>query len=182
MADYCPYHQELEWESDSDIIRTSHCNNPNNAPDSRYSFSLEHYGDSAVCVEQGVAWIKQQCNLISTQHQWGSGCYKHFCDADRGLVLQLGDEEYQCFYKDQILFIRIEHNDALHEGSLVCPSCQEVCGDQIVCPVEELNPPPDNRTSKVYVIPCVAGATMISDSLFSSIFRTILLIFLMVIL
>ncbi|XP_070535465.1 leishmanolysin-like peptidase isoform X2 [Ptychodera flava] len=163
MADFCPFHQELEWESDTAPTRTSHCNNPANAPDSAHSYSLEHYGENSVCIEQGSAWRKQKCNQVVTQHQWGSGCYKYSCSNTYGLVIEVNRQEYICYEEGLVLSVSDIVDDWLHEGTLICPSCQEVCGAEISCPSDR-DPLPNNRTTEPQAIPCVSGSPMITQS------------------
>ncbi|XP_077993930.1 leishmanolysin-like peptidase [Glandiceps talaboti] len=171
MADFCPYHQELEWESESVATRTSHCNNPANAPEPIHSYSLEHYSDSSICIEQVTPFTKQQCNLVATQRQWGSGCYQYSCSSTHGLIVYVSGEQYICYREGQTIDVAKTVDDWLHEGVLACPACQDVCSSHIICP-QERDPVADNRTTSPNAIPCVSGSKQLLP--FTSLWLTLL--------
>lgn len=53
---------------------------------------------------------------------------------------------FECFYPGQDLSIRINAGGWLHRGAIVCPPCQEICGEEFAmhnqtCKFNEEAPP-----------------------------------------
>ena len=62
--------------------------------------------------------------------RYGSGCYRYKCDADDGKlkVVLRSNLTFTCFEQGQMLNVSLKQEDWLHEGSIVCPRCEDICG------------------------------------------------------
>lgn len=154
LADHCPYIQEFTWRNKNVIIRGSHCHFVENNP-SKFSFlshllncviklnvvykqsiieaeknyALESYGQGSKCFDHGDAmWEERTCHQTREWQHWGSGCYKYNC-SDGRLHIQVANYTYTCYFPGQKLSISISANGWLHRGALICPSCEELCGE-----------------------------------------------------
>ncbi|XP_078581847.1 leishmanolysin-like peptidase [Branchiostoma floridae x Branchiostoma japonicum] len=154
LADYCPFNQEFNWQSDGVFSRASNCDTAENAPSDRDNYALEYYGQDSKCVEQGRAWMKEDCRQRAPAVDWGSGCYKYRC-TNQGLIVDVAGKEYRCYRKGQELPIATVKGSWLYTGSLICPSCEEMCWDnlQITCPAET-DPPNVSTASTRPQVPC----------------------------
>lgn len=59
---------------------------------------------------------------------------------------------YECYHPGQEIPIRIKSGGWLHRGAIVCPSCNEICGDEFLrknetCKLSE-EAPPSNQFHK----------------------------------
>ncbi|XP_046858994.1 leishmanolysin-like peptidase isoform X3 [Xenia sp. Carnegie-2017] len=128
LADYCPYYQELDWKSEGKVVRNSYCKCKLNNPTQEKNYALEVYGDNAICFRQGKAWTRKSCSHSSSAKNWGSGCYLYSCTID-GLVLNVGGKSFHCSYAEQVIDVKLLFNGMLHEGSIICPHCNDVCSN-----------------------------------------------------
>ncbi|XP_028408918.1 leishmanolysin-like peptidase [Dendronephthya gigantea] len=134
LADYCPYYQELDWKQDGITIRGSSCKHETNNPISSENYALEMYGENSACFLHGQAWMQKQCSKPTvTAVNWGSGCYSYTCSGE-GLTLSISGQSYTCWFTGQILNIVVVHKNSLHNGSIICPSCDDFCDS---CPMVE---------------------------------------------
>ena len=99
------------------------------------NFALESYGAGSRCFDHTEQmWEERSCSQVRQWQHWGSGCYNYNCQDGRLQIVVL-NHTYTCFYAGQQLEVRLrpEDDDWLHTGSLVCPSCEEVCGPEAGC-------------------------------------------------
>lgn len=59
---------------------------------------------------------------------------------------QVANYTYECYYPGQELNIRIMSGGWLHRGTIICPPCKEICGEQferagLECRIREEAPP-----------------------------------------
>ncbi|XP_067617516.1 leishmanolysin-like peptidase isoform X2 [Eurosta solidaginis] len=136
LADHCPYIQEFTWRSKNVIVRGSHCRFVENNPKPEKNFALESYGIGSKCFDHSdFMWEERSCHQTREWQHWGSGCYKYNC-TDGRLHILVANYTYTCYYPGQTLSIRINANDWLHRGAIICPPCHEICG-QIFAEREE---------------------------------------------
>ncbi|XP_011181066.1 leishmanolysin-like peptidase isoform X1 [Zeugodacus cucurbitae] len=146
LADHCPYIQEFTWRSKNVIVRGSHCRFVENNPKPEKNFALESYGIGSKCFDHSdFMWEERSCHQTREWQHWGSGCYKYEC-SDGRLHILVANYTYTCFYPGQTLSIRINANDWLHRGAIICPPCHELCGEAFAergeeCRMREEAPP-----------------------------------------
>ena len=62
------------------------------------------------------------------------------CDPEQGLLVKINDNYVKCTHKDEVVEFT-SHSDKknfnVYFGNIVCPSCEELCKDQIKCPSED---------------------------------------------
>lgn len=93
------------------------------------NYALESYGQGSKCFGHGDAmWEERTCHHTREWQHWGSGCYKYNC-SDGRLHIQVANYTYTCFFPGQKLSISISANGWLHRGALICPPCEELCGE-----------------------------------------------------
>ncbi|UYV62458.1 LMLN [Cordylochernes scorpioides] len=132
LADYCPYIQEFTWKSNNQVVRGSHCQFPDNNPQAEKNFALEWYGSGSKCFNHNEEmWEEKSCGQVRQWQHWGSGCYRYTCRAGR-LHLNVANHTYTCLHTGQHLRIQLFVNDWLHIGTIVCPSCHEICKAMII--------------------------------------------------
>jgi len=130
LADYCPYIQEFTWRSNNVVVRGSHCMYEENQPSDERNFALESYGPGARCFDHTERmWEERSCSQVRQWQHWGSGCYNFTCQEQR-LHMQVLNHTFTCFYPGQEIEVRLVEDDWLHSGSLICPPCNELCGEQ----------------------------------------------------
>ena len=135
LADYCPYIQEFTWKSNDIVVRGSQCQFPENNPSPEKNFALETYGNHSKCFNHNhQQWEERTCQQVRQWQHWGSGCYEYSCKDGR-LNLHVwkvnGNQSdritYPCLFKGQEIKIVLFANEWLHIGTVVCPSCQQLC-------------------------------------------------------
>ncbi|XP_073817388.1 leishmanolysin-like peptidase, invadolysin [Musca autumnalis] len=161
LADHCPYIQEFTWRNKNVTIRGSHCHFVENNPKAEKNYALESYGQGSKCFDHGDAmWEERNCHHTREWQHWGSGCYRYNCSEGR-LHIFVGNYSYTCYYPGQKLSISISANDWLHRGALICPSCEEMCGEYFGARDEECHlreeAPPLNKYPRDY-LQCGASA------------------------
>ena len=136
LADFCPFYQELDWKKNGVTIRGSSCKHVSNSIAFDQNYALEEYGENSSCFLHGKKWTRRSCKRTVTSVDWGSGCYTYACTKE-GVVLSVMGHSYQCWFAGQKLEVKLLDNRSwLHEGSLICPLCRDLCGDS--CPLEEI--------------------------------------------
>ncbi|CAH8570621.1 unnamed protein product [Schistosoma curassoni] len=76
LANYCPYHQEIEWEDDvGKSIANTHCHASTNLKDPHHNFKLERFGMDSVCVEHSPNWYLINGDSLFVPPVEGAGCY-----------------------------------------------------------------------------------------------------------
>ena len=127
LADYCPYIQEFTWKANDVVVRGSQCQFRENNPSPEKNFALETYGPSSKCFNHNhQMWEERTCTQVRQWQHWGSGCYEYSC-ADGRIVMHINNQTFTCLYKGQEVKIQLYANDWLHIGTVVCPSCQQLC-------------------------------------------------------
>lgn len=130
LADYCPYIQEFTWRAQNVVIRGSHCQYPDNNPHPDKNFALEEYGEDSRCFDHtDKMWEELTCKQVRQWQHWGSGCYRYKCYSGF-LHIIINNHTYTCYFRGQVHPIRIFANNWLHNGALICPSCEEMCQGQ----------------------------------------------------
>uniref|UniRef100_A0A094ZXY2 Leishmanolysin-like peptidase n=1 Tax=Schistosoma haematobium TaxID=6185 RepID=A0A094ZXY2_SCHHA len=91
LANYCPYHQEIEWEDDvGKSIANTHCHASTNLKDPHHNFKLERFGMDSVCVEHSPNWYLINGDSLFVPPVEGAGCYTFRCSmTEGGLILEL---------------------------------------------------------------------------------------------
>lgn len=94
-------------------------------------------------------WEERSCRQTREWQHWGSGCYNYKCENGRLHILVL-NYTFECFYKNQVLNINLLSDGWLHKGAIICPSCNEICGQEFknrgeTCKIQEEAPPPANH-------------------------------------
>ena len=127
LADFCPYIQEFTWKSNDVVVRGSQCQFIENNPSPEKNFALESYGPSSKCFNHNhIMWEERTCTQVRQWQHWGSGCYQYSCEDGR-LILHVNNQTFPCLFKGQEIKIVLFANDWLHIGTIVCPSCQQLC-------------------------------------------------------
>lgn len=67
--------------------------------------------------------------------------------------MKVYDQYIKCLHKDQVVEFKINSNVqnknlSVYFGNLVCPSCHEICKNQIICPTEQFITPDVGRPEK----------------------------------
>ncbi|GIY81664.1 leishmanolysin-like peptidase [Caerostris darwini] len=141
LADYCPYIQEFTWKSNNIVVRGSQCQFPENMPQPEKNFALEYYGSGSKCFNHNKEmWEERTCSQVRQWQHWGSGCYRYEC-ASGHLNVIVANHTYTCFHAGQQLKIQIFFQGWLHIGTIVCPPCHEICGEN------DINCQPDSVKS-----------------------------------
>jgi hypothetical protein len=151
LADYCPFMQQVSWSINNEI-RDSKCSFDENKPDKHKNYILEQYGKQSKCFLHNRTWqiYSDKCQSRITVSKT-IGCYKYECDPKKGLLVKINDNELKCSYKDQVVEFTLteNHNNknmTVYFGNIVCPSCEEICKNEIKCPVQD--DMDDSSTSK----------------------------------
>uniref|UniRef100_A0A914WX98 Leishmanolysin-like peptidase n=1 Tax=Plectus sambesii TaxID=2011161 RepID=A0A914WX98_9BILA len=131
LADFCAYNQEFEWKSamgGASGRRDSRCEIETNTPTDDSNAALETYGNRSRCFGHSGKWTQRKCGRMRTFAQYGAGCYEYIC-LDGRLYLDVlnGTDVYPCYHAGQRIAIRRVLNGWLHEGTVVCPACSELC-------------------------------------------------------
>lgn len=130
LADYCPYIQEFTWKSKNTVVRGSQCQFPENNPQDEKNFALEYYGPGSKCFNHNKEmWEERTCHQVRQWQHWGSGCYKYACYNGR-LQIEVANYTYTCYHSKQEIKIQLQYNGWLHMGTIVCPSCREICAKE----------------------------------------------------
>ena len=101
-------------------------------------------------------WEEKSCSQVRQWQHWGSGCYQYQCQEGR-LHMSVLNHTFTCFYPGQEIDVSLLHNNWLHTGSLVCPSCGEVCGEEFRGRGEKCRPgvlPPRTFYYPEHVLTC----------------------------
>jgi len=131
LADYCPYIQEFTWKSNDVVIRGSQCHFVENNPNPEKNFALETYGPSSRCFNHNhQMWEEKTCTQVRQWQHWGSGCYNYTC-RDGRIHLQVVNHSFPCYFKGQEIKIQLFASHWLHVGTIICPSCQQLCGQYL---------------------------------------------------
>uniref|UniRef100_A0A1B0GDZ8 Leishmanolysin-like peptidase n=1 Tax=Glossina morsitans morsitans TaxID=37546 RepID=A0A1B0GDZ8_GLOMM len=155
LADHCPYIQEFTWRNKNVIVRGSHCNFIENNPKPEKNYALESYGQNSKCFDHGESmWEERTCHHTREWQHWGSGCYNYRCDDGR-LHILVSNYSYSCHFPGQRLAISIESNGWLHKGTIICPRCEELCGEHFNARGKECRfreeAPPANKYPRDYL-------------------------------
>ncbi|CAH8517889.1 unnamed protein product [Schistosoma turkestanicum] len=147
LANYCPYHQEIEWEDNvGKSIANTHCHATTNHKDPHYNFKLERFGMSSVCVEHSPNWYLINGDSLFVPPVEGAGCYTFRCSMhEGGLVLELaGGMSIPCETPGELREINacLTKQSLTVKGKLVCPDCRSLC-PLSDCP-ETYSTPQDN--------------------------------------
>lgn len=128
LADYCPYYEKFSWTPLHSEKRTSLCKLPDHiSPKGNYL--LEVHGLESICLEHTNKWQLSQCHGSMSSYYWGSGCYHVTCSKQTGLsILLASGQQFYCHHDNQILDVSITTKNWLHQGTIICPNCTEVCG------------------------------------------------------
>ncbi|KAK3785048.1 hypothetical protein RRG08_038000 [Elysia crispata] len=153
LADYCPYLQEFSWTNDANKpVRGSNCHESENNLDIDSNFFGEDYGKNSLCFEHASRWYLHLCGSVRSPQHAGSGCYKYSCDKLQGLSIHVLNYTYRCYHEKQVINVVYTSEEYLHRGTIVCPSCREICGDKVTCPPDEAAPAVS--APRVKDIPC----------------------------
>lgn len=172
LADYCPYLQEFVWKENENYVRGSRCALKQNMLEQKHNHLLEKYSPNAKCFNHGSAWIVSLCPNMFNPH-YGSGCYEYQCSLETGLTIAVMGRVYQCSYTGQVLRIRILEKGWLYQGTIVCPSCEEMCKVHgVQCPPEDYR----NWSNQTYQMPC-GIATFVTFTLFKYLYLVYILLY-----
>ncbi|KAH8871406.1 Leishmanolysin-like peptidase [Schistosoma japonicum] len=132
LANYCPYHQEIEWEDNiGQSIFNTHCHASTNLRDPHSNFKLERFGANSVCVEHSSKWHLISGDSLFIPPLEGAGCYTFRCSlAEGGLVLELaGGISFPCEVPGELHQINacLTKESLTVQGKLICPDCRILC-------------------------------------------------------
>ncbi|CAH1774924.1 unnamed protein product, partial [Owenia fusiformis] len=157
LADYCPYIQEFNWKDGDIAVRGSACGYFHNNGDTSLNYAREKYGNQSLCVKQGEPFSVTHCSFKQKVQHWGSGCYQYVCDSE-GLVIVVDGKPHRCYKEGQELVIQSVTTKWLHEGTLICPSCQKFCADSgFDCPADVTIKAPSRQQQ--LQAPCTSAGT-----------------------
>ncbi|XP_038046399.1 leishmanolysin-like peptidase [Patiria miniata] len=134
LADYCPFQQQFNYKEPDGAKKSTTCGISSNMPSGTENVAAEYYGMGSVCVEHADSWRQAQCSQYQAQQTWGAGCYQYSCGSD-GLKITVEGVNHLCSWKGQQIEISVTTSAYLHTGTIICPSCQELCGTS--CPPEQ---------------------------------------------
>ncbi|CAH8853715.1 unnamed protein product [Trichobilharzia szidati] len=132
LANYCPYHQEIEWEDNGGkAVANTHCHTPTNLQDPHNNFKLERFGMESICVQHSSKWHLTNENSLFLPPVEGAGCYTFRCSADEGgLVLELaGSISIPCEVPGGLSEVNacLTKQSLTVNGKLICPDCRNLC-------------------------------------------------------
>ena len=55
-----------------------------------------------------------------------------------GLAISIIDTSYPCYHANQVIEVQVATDTYVHMGKLICPPCEELCGEQ--CPFDREAP------------------------------------------
>lgn len=128
IADFCPYNQEFEWKAvNFTDRRDSRCELETNVPDGSNAI-MEVYGHGSRCFDLAISWTERKCGRARIYSQFMAGCYAAFCVNGR-LYLRVFNSTklYPCYKENQLINIHQIVDGWLREGSILCPSCEDIC-------------------------------------------------------
>lgn len=70
---------------------------------------------------------KETCVLSSFKNVTSLSLLQYQCTSSEGLTVIVEGKKYRCYRPNQLLNIKVISAGWLHHGSIVCPSCQELC-------------------------------------------------------
>ncbi|KAI6188010.1 hypothetical protein M3Y98_00307400 [Aphelenchoides besseyi] len=110
-------------------IATVDVNLKMNMPTEESNTVLEIYGQNSRCFDLSISWTERRCSRVKTYTQYMAGCYEYSChDGRLNIGVANSTDFYPCYHTGQKIYIRRIINGWLKEGSIVCPSCTEICG------------------------------------------------------
>ncbi|ESP02771.1 hypothetical protein LOTGIDRAFT_212290 [Lottia gigantea] len=127
LADYCPYLQEFSWTNKDEILRGSSCLVHSNGIERDTNYFGEEYGNNSLCLNHGGKWYLHHCGGVNSPQHSGSGCYRYVCSSELGLTVIVDNKPYRCYKSGQRIKPSFITRSYLHQGSIICPSCHEVC-------------------------------------------------------
>ncbi|KAK6182580.1 hypothetical protein SNE40_010233 [Patella caerulea] len=152
LADYCPYLQEFSWTNKDKILRGSSCLVPSNGIDPDSNYFGEEYGNESRCFNHGGRWYLHHCGGVNSPQHSGSGCYQYFCSEEMGLNILVDGIPYRCYKAGQKITASFVTKSYLHQGTVVCPACSDVCDEsKMKCPAE-FDPPFVDHA--ILTVPC----------------------------
>ncbi|CAH8581914.1 unnamed protein product [Heterobilharzia americana] len=136
LANYCPYHQEIEWEDNGGkAVANTHCHAPTNLLDPHNNFKLERFGMNSICVEHSSKWHLTNEDSLFVPPVEGAGCYTFRCSpSEGGLVLEMaGGISVPCGVTGKLSEVNacLTKQSLTVNGKLTCPDCR------ILCPLSE---------------------------------------------
>lgn len=129
LADFCPFYQKFTLTEEDSRRRGTTCTISENSPASNKNYALETYGSASKCVEHGRHWIAKNGLITRTMLDWGSGCYAYECN-ENGLFFIIENHRYHCTRPKMTIEVIGWMNMWHINGTLICPSCKEFCGEK----------------------------------------------------
>uniref|UniRef100_A0A8R1HGL8 Leishmanolysin-like peptidase n=1 Tax=Caenorhabditis japonica TaxID=281687 RepID=A0A8R1HGL8_CAEJA len=135
MADYCPFLQEFEWKLiDRKTHKDSRCELEGNGKEGEDI--LEVYGQNSRCFEFPKPWTERKCGRIRVLSHYMAGCYEYQCTNG---TLYVGSynatDMYPCYAPNQKIHVKKIVDGWLREGSIICPKCEDYCGENCGPPI-----------------------------------------------
>ncbi|XP_059146566.1 leishmanolysin-like peptidase [Physella acuta] len=164
LADYCPYLQEFSWTDERNIpVRGSNCQDSENSLEIASNYFGETYGSESLCFEHSAKWYLCYFASLRIPQHAGSGCYKYSCLAGVGIVISLENKTYRCYREKQVIPVSFRSADFIHQGSLVCPNCNQICKEQgITCP-PDVDPPLADQQPHFGSVICSASSVHVQS-------------------
>lgn len=170
---YCLF-IEFTWRSKNVVVRGSQCKFEENNPNPEKNFAMERYGTvngrHSKCFEHtNKMWEERSCFQTREWQHFGSGCYLYSCKNGR-VHIHVGNYTFECYRAGQEIDIRIFEGGWLKMGAIVCPHCNEICGDEFLSKGEECRPPeevPSHYFSPKDSLKCNSAAILPSVSVFA---------------
>ncbi|KAL1230014.1 Leishmanolysin-like peptidase [Trichinella pseudospiralis] len=147
LFNYCPVWQELHWRWWLNHFDDSICQHTVGDTDPDLNFAAESRGPNAICIEQKTSFAILRSmgisifSLVTSVHdtRFGAGCYEYKCYRGRLMLRAASKMDYIpqadfkiCWHAGALLrvtrhFLSSDGKHQIHRGTLICPSCQEIC-------------------------------------------------------
>ncbi|XP_019856349.1 PREDICTED: leishmanolysin-like peptidase [Amphimedon queenslandica] len=94
----------------------------------------ETYGEGSRCVEHNTSWVAAGSSSSVPLSFPQAGCYQYECSNGAVTIFILG-QSYHCSQAGEVLTVNQVNNSVTYTGTIICPSCLEICYDDFEnCP------------------------------------------------
>jgi leishmanolysin-like peptidase len=101
-----------------------------------FNYAAQEYGPNSRCIEHDGVWTASSDAMGSFTPSFAqtAGCYEYFCSNSQVNIIVL-NQTYTCSSPGQVINVNQTTNGVTYTGTLVCPSCVQICYDDFVnCP------------------------------------------------
>ncbi|XP_019864147.1 PREDICTED: cell wall integrity and stress response component 1-like, partial [Amphimedon queenslandica] len=94
----------------------------------------ETYGEGSRCVEHNTSWVAAGSSSSIPLSFPQAGCYQYRC-SNGAVTIFILDQSYHCSQAGEVLTVNQVNNSVTYTGTIICPSCLEICYDDFEnCP------------------------------------------------